>query len=182
MQSAALVVFGGLPGVGKSSIAQALLTQCTAFYLRIDTIEQALRDSGALANDVGPAGYMTAYALAEANLQPGHVVVADCVNPLPVTREAWRDVARRTRSRLLEIEVVCSDRTVHRQRVESRRSDVVGLRVPDWSCVLAHDYVAWAEPHWVIDSAGLNPQQAARQIMDRLAAWPAGVTSWGKRT
>nr|WP_283161496.1 AAA family ATPase [Xanthomonas nasturtii] len=177
-----MVVFGGLPGVGKSSIAQALLTQCTAFYLRIDTIEQALRDSGALANDVGPAGYMTAYALAEANLQPGHVVVADCVNPLPVTREAWRDVARRTRSRLLEIEVVCSDRTVHRQRVESRRSDVVGLRVPDWSCVLAHDYVAWAEPHWVIDSAGLNPQQAARQIMDRLAAWPAGVTSWGKRT
>lgn len=170
VQSAALVVFGGLPGVGKSSIAQALLTQCTAFYLRIDTIEQALRDSGALANDVGPAGYMTAYALAEANLQPGHVVVADCVNPLPVTREAWRDVARRTRSRLLEIEVVCSDRKLHRQRVESRRSDVVGLRVPDWSCVLAHEYVAWAEPHWVIDSAGLNPQQAATQIMGRLGA------------
>ncbi|MBB3802987.1 putative kinase [Xanthomonas arboricola] len=170
MQSATLVVFGGLPGVGKSSIAQALLTQCTAFYLRIDTIEQALRDSGALANDVGPAGYMTAYALAEANLQPGHVVVADCVNPLPVTREAWRDVARRTRSRLLEIEVVCSDRKLHRQRVESRRSDVVGLRVPDWSSVLAHDYVAWTEPHWVIDSAVLNPQQAATQIMGRLAA------------
>ncbi|MBB3818821.1 putative kinase [Xanthomonas arboricola] len=170
VQSATLVVFGGLPGVGKSSIAQALLTQCTAFYLRIDTIEQALRDSGALANDVGPAGYMTAYALAEANLQPGHVVVADCVNPLPVTREAWRDVARRTRSRLLEIEVVCSDRKLHRQRVESRRSDVVGLRVPDWSSVLAHDYVAWTEPHWVIDSAVLNPQQAATQIMGRLAA------------
>ncbi|MCL1553240.1 AAA family ATPase, partial [Xanthomonas nasturtii] len=128
------------------------------------------RGDVALANDVGPAGYMTAYALAEANLQPGHVVVADCVNPLPVTREAWRDVARRTRSRLLEIEVVCSDRKLHRQRVESRRSDVVGLRVPDWSCVLAHEYVAWAEPHWVIDSAGLNPQQAATQIMGRLGA------------
>ncbi|MBB3835523.1 putative kinase [Xanthomonas arboricola] len=168
--SATLVVFGGLPGVGKSSIAQALLTQCTAFYLRIDTIEQALRESGALANDVGAAGYMTAYALAEANLQPGHVVVADCVNPLPVTRDAWRDVARRTRSRLLEIEGVCSDRKMHRQRVESRRSDVVGLRVPDWSSVLAHEYAVWTEPHWVIDSAGLNPQQSATQIMDRLAA------------
>ncbi|MBB3804033.1 putative kinase [Xanthomonas arboricola] len=170
MQSATLVVFGGLPGVGKSSIAQALLTQCTAFYLRIDTIEQALRESGALANDVGPAGYMTAYALAEANLQPGHVVVADCVNPLPVTRDAWRDVARRTRSRLLEIEVVCSDRKLHRQRVESRRSDVVGLRVPDWSSVLAPEYAVWTEPDWVIDSAGPNPQQAAAQTMDRLAA------------
>ncbi|MBB5880483.1 hypothetical protein GGR74_001631 [Xanthomonas arboricola] len=92
------------------------------------------------------------------------------MNPLPVTREAWRDVARRTRSRLLEIEVVCSDRKMHRQRVESRQSEVPGLRVPDWSSVLAHDYVAWTEPHWVIDSAGLDPQQAASQIMDRLAA------------
>ncbi|WP_429001471.1 AAA family ATPase [Xanthomonas arboricola] len=168
--SAILVVFGGLPGVGKSSIAKALLTHCNGFYLRIDTIEQSLRASGALANDVGAAGYMTAYALAEANLQLGHVVVADCVNPLPVTREAWRAVARRTRSRLLEIEVVCSDRNVHRQRVESRQSDIVGLRVPEWSCVLAHDYVAWTEPHWVIDSAVLSPQQAVTQIMGRLVA------------
>ncbi|MBB4130826.1 putative kinase [Xanthomonas arboricola] len=168
--SPALVVFGGLPGVGKSCIAQALLAQCTGFYLRIDTIEQSLRESGALANDVGPAGYMIAYALAEANLQQGRVVVADCVNPLPVTREAWRGVARRTRSRLLEIEVVCSDRNVHRQRVESRHGDVVGLRVPDWSSVLAHDYAAWTEPHEVIDSAVLSPQQAVAQIMGRLAA------------
>lgn len=38
--SATLVVFGGLPGVGKSSIAQLLLTHCNAMYLRIDTIEQ----------------------------------------------------------------------------------------------------------------------------------------------
>ncbi|NIK00070.1 hypothetical protein FHR48_001451 [Xanthomonas arboricola] len=54
--------------------------------------------------------------------------------------------------------------------MESRRSDVVGLRVPDWSSVLAHEYAVWTEPHWVIDSAGLNPQQSATQIMDRLAA------------
>lgn len=85
-----LVVFGGLPGVGKSVIAQALLMQCPAFYLRIDTIEQALRESGELATEVGPAGYLIAYALAQANLRQDHVVVADCVNPLPVTRASWR--------------------------------------------------------------------------------------------
>lgn len=168
--SATLVVFGGLPGVGKSSIAQRLLTHCNAMYLRIDTIEQALRGSGALAEDVGPAGYLIAYAIAEANLRQRQVVVADSVNPLPVTREAWRDVARRTQSRLLEIEVVCSDRDVHRQRVESRHSEIPGLRAPEWSSVLAHDYVAWTEPHWVIDSAVLSVEQAVTQIMGRLAA------------
>ncbi|KQQ82905.1 hypothetical protein ASF73_18775 [Xanthomonas sp. Leaf131] len=169
-QLATLVVFGGLPGVGKSSIAQRLLTHCNAVYLRIDSIEQALRYSGALAHDVGPAGYLVAYAIAEANLRQGQVVVADSVNPLPVTRDAWRDVARRTHSRLLEIEVVCSDRDVHRQRVESRHSEVAGLRMPDWSSVLAHDYVAWTEPHWVIDSAVLSAEQAVAEIMHRLAA------------
>lgn len=88
-----LVGFGGLPGVGKSSIAPLLLTYCNAVYLRIDSIGQALRDSGALAHDVGPASYLIAYAIAEANLRQHQVVVADSVNPLPVTRQAWRDVA-----------------------------------------------------------------------------------------
>ncbi|MBV6814026.1 AAA family ATPase [Xanthomonas campestris pv. passiflorae] len=170
MSAPTLVVFGGLPGVGKTSIAQALVVECAAFYLRIDTIEQALRDSGALADDVGPAGYLAAYALAETNLQQGHVVVADSVNPLPVTRSAWRDVAQRTKSRLLEVEIVRSDRAIHRQRVEARRSDIAGLRVPDWSSVLAHDYVAWTEPHWVIDSVVMDPQQAVAAIKERLSA------------
>ncbi|MEA9555748.1 AAA family ATPase [Xanthomonas nasturtii] len=171
-----LVVFGGLPGVGKSAIAQALLTQWPAFYLRIDTIEQALRESGELATEVGAAGYLIAYALAQANLRQGHVVVADCVNPLPVTRASWRAVAQRTQSHLLEIEVICSDRAVHRQRVESRRSEIPGLRVPEWSSVLAHDYVAWTEPHLVIDSALLSPQQAVAELMHRLAAQPSGAS------
>lgn len=76
-----MVVFGGLPGVGKSAIAQQLVAQCGAVYLRIDTIEQALRDSGMLAGDVGAAGYLAAYALARSNLHHGLTVVADCVNP-----------------------------------------------------------------------------------------------------
>ncbi|APP76634.1 hypothetical protein BJD12_16945 [Xanthomonas vesicatoria ATCC 35937] len=171
-----LVVFGGLPGVGKSAIAQALLTQCPAFYLRIDTIEQALRDSGELANKVGPAGYLIAYALAQANLRQGRVVVADCVNPLPVTRASWREVAQRTQSRLFEIEVVCSDRALHRQRVEARRSEIPGLRPPEWSSVVAHDYRVWTEPHWVIDSAMLSPRQAVVEIMRRLDAPPPSAS------
>ncbi|MEE7548920.1 AAA family ATPase, partial [Xanthomonas sp. Kuri4-1] len=159
-QRPALVVFGGLPGVGKSTIAQALLAIYPALYLRIDTIEQSLRDSGVLAGDVGPAGYLAAQALAETNLRLGHAVVADCVNPLPVTRAAWRAVARRAQVPVVEIEVVCSDRDLHRDRVEHRDGQVPGLRPPRWASVLAHDYAPWREPRWVIDSAALTPAQA----------------------
>ena len=39
-----LTVFGGLPGTGKSTIARALAAKIGAVWLRIDGIEQALRD------------------------------------------------------------------------------------------------------------------------------------------
>jgi hypothetical protein len=38
-------------------------------------------------------------------------VIADSINPRPVTREAWLDVARRAGVPALEIEIVCSDGT-----------------------------------------------------------------------
>ncbi|MCE5382318.1 AAA family ATPase, partial [Pectobacterium punjabense] len=37
-----LIIFGGLPGTGKSTIARLLATRLNAVWLRIDTIEQLL--------------------------------------------------------------------------------------------------------------------------------------------
>jgi predicted kinase len=52
-----LIVFGGLPGTGKTTLARAIAEERSATYLRVDTIEQALRSAGILVRgDVGPAG------------------------------------------------------------------------------------------------------------------------------
>ena len=59
--TAMLIVFGGLPGVGKSSVARLVAARLRAVYLRVDTIEQALRDAGARPLT---EGYVGAYALA----------------------------------------------------------------------------------------------------------------------
>jgi hypothetical protein len=50
-----LVVIGGLPGTGKSTIAREVATRTGAAWLRIDAIEQAIRAT--LAGNVGIAGY-----------------------------------------------------------------------------------------------------------------------------
>lgn len=155
-----LVVIGGLPGTGKTTIARALAARRSAVYLRIDAIEQAIRLSGALAGDIGPAGYLVANSLAAANLANGLTVVADCVNPVRESRQGWRTTAALAQTRIVEIEVVCSDALEHRRRVEMRQPDIAGHILPTWKDVLERDYASWQEPHAVIDTASLTPDEA----------------------
>ncbi|GGF35453.1 adenylyl-sulfate kinase [Aliidongia dinghuensis] len=164
-----LIVFGGLPGTGKTTLARAIAVERQATYLRVDTIEQALRDSGMLAVDVGPAGYLAAYALAEENLRLGRVVVVDAVNPLAITRQAWRRVAERTDAAMIEIEVICSDRVEHRRRVETRTTDISGLVTPTWQQVLARKYEAWEPVPFVLDTAGCLPAVSLDRLRSRIA-------------
>ncbi|WP_454017505.1 AAA family ATPase [Azospirillum sp. Marseille-Q6669] len=149
-----LIVFGGLPGTGKTTIACALAQRLGAFYLRIDTIEQAIRATGGADDSIGPQGYVVAYAVAGDNLRLGATVVADSVNPIQITREAWRATALRAGVPLVEVEVVCSDPLEHRHRVETRHSDIAGHRPPSWAAVMGRTYEPWDGPAVVVDTAG----------------------------
>jgi len=162
--SSTLIVFAGLPGVGKTIISGALAREIAAVYLRIDSIEQTLRESAALVQPINDAGYRVAYALAENNLRMGRTVVADCVNPILITRKAWRDVADRARARIFEIELQCSDVKEHRRRVESRSSDIQGLVLPTWNDVLTREYQPWDRKHLEIDTATNTPNEALARI------------------
>jgi predicted kinase len=160
----ALVLWGGLYLRDKRLRALIPLRR----YLRVDTIEKALRSSAVLKTDVGPAGYVVACRLAEDNLRIGRIVVADSVNSLQVTRDAWLSVAENTSTKVAEVEVICSDALEHRRRVKTRRSDIEELKPPAWQDVIDREYENWVRPHIVIDTASKTLRETLAELLSRL--------------
>jgi predicted kinase len=158
-----LIVFGGLPGVGKSTIAALVARRLAAAYLRIDVIEVAMTRGLDLPaeGDIGPAGYVVAYEVARSNLALGVTVVADAVNPIAETRTAWREVATSVGAPCLEVEVVCSDLSEHRRRVEGRLADPAAQQPPAWAQVEARLYEPWPDAQLRLDTAVLDVEAAA---------------------
>jgi len=172
---AMLIVIGGLPGTGKSSLASALARVLDAIYLRVDTIEQAIGDATGHPHAVGAAGYVVAYALAEENVRLGRIVVADGVNPVLQTRVAWKSVAERASVPLFDVELICSDPIEHRRRVEQRRAGTRGTGLPTWSDVLTMTYEPRAGDGLVVDTAehslAENLLNVHRLLLAQKRAW-----------
>jgi predicted kinase len=158
------IVFAGLPGTGKSTIARALAAELGAVWLRVDSLEQAIRASGVVDGDLRDAGCRAAYAVAEDNLRLGRTVIGDSVNDWMLTRNAWRDVGLRAGVRVVEIETICSDLAEHRQRIETRPNEVPGLILPSWREVIDRDYRAWDREHVTIDTAGRSVEACVELI------------------
>ena len=162
----------GAPRCGQTTVARRLSAEIGAVHVRLDTIEAAMTASGVIDRAGGwatvpDAGYRVAYAVVSDLLSAKHDVVADSVNPVAITRRAWADTAQAGRATLIEVEVTCSDKDLHRRRVKERSSDIEGLTVPTWQQVDERLYEPW--DRWVLrvdTTAGSG--QAAETIAARL--------------
>ncbi|MEV0617209.1 AAA family ATPase [Nonomuraea sp. NPDC050404] len=163
-----LIVVGGLPASGKTTLSRLLASHLGAVHVRIDTIEQAIVRSGLARQPLGPAGYMVGYALAGDHLRQGLTVIAESVNPLTVTRDAWRETGEKAGVPVAEVEVVCTDPAEHRRRVTTRVLDIPDLRPPDWQQVVDREYEPWDRDHIVIDTAGRAPEDCLATLLREL--------------
>lgn len=157
-----LFILSGLPGSGKSTLSQFLARKYRIPYLRIDTIEQGLRDLCHI--DVVAEGYELSYRIAAEHLKLGFHVVADSCNPISLTRMAWETVAKNNHSDFINIEVVCSDKDEHRHRIETRKTEIENLKPLTWEDVENRIFHSWESERIIIDTAHKSIEESQKEL------------------
>lgn len=114
--------------------------------------------------DLADGGYAAAQAMAAGALRQGYDVIADCVNPIALTRTAWRNVSREAHARHIDVELICSDRREHRCRVETRKVDLAGWQPPEWSAVMTREYERMPEAALCIDTSRTTVEQSVARL------------------
>jgi predicted kinase len=162
-----LIVLSGLPGSGKTVLAEALSRALSTPIFAIDTIEVAIRRAGLDKTEASVAAYEVALALADEHLRLRHSVIVDAVNPAEAPRAAWRNLATKRRVSLKIIECVCSDETIQRQRIESGVGSIAGTQLT-WPRFLQRraEYEAWTDPRLVLDTSRTSPAQLIAQALN----------------
>lgn len=154
--SAALVIVAGLPGTGKTTLADAIARRFGFPVLSVDPVEAAIWRAGIPASfETGVAAYEVVAAVAAHQLALGVGCIVDAVSAVEEARETWRRLAAATEAPLRVVEVMCSDVDLHRRRLESRRRNIPGFYEPTWESVVARraDYRPWPDPRVVVDTA-----------------------------
>jgi predicted kinase len=156
-----LIVFSGLPGSGKSSLAEWIGQKLQIPVFAKDWLESSLVGSGLVSDNksklLGFAGYELLSLLAERQLKMQQSVILDCVTSTESIREVWRKLAGQYQAEWLVIECICSDVTLHRDRLVKRERKIPNWYELDWKDIerIKTYYEPWTQPRLVLDS--VNP-------------------------
>lgn len=153
-----LIVFSGLPGTGKSVLAEAVSREFCIPVFAKDWIEATLlRCELAPTNQekpLGSAGYQLLTVLAKRQLMLGQSVILDSVASTKSIRSCWQRLAEKYHAEWLAIECTCSDEKVHRAHLGRRQRRIPGWHELEWSEVerVRGYYHPWDEDRLILDA------------------------------
>jgi len=152
-----LIVFSGLPGTGKSTLAEAMGRELGIPVFAKDWLEATLLRSGLKASSkeksLGFAGYELLTTLAERQLRLGQSVILDSVAASESIRGAWRQLSDHYEADWRVIECICSDESLHRLQLSGRQRNIPGWHELEWSEVerVKQYYTKWEGQRLVLD-------------------------------
>ena len=152
-----LIVFSGLPGTGKSTLAETIGKQLCIPVFAKDWLEAVLLENGlqstAGGKSLGYVGYELLTTLAERQLMLGQSVILDSVAGIIAIRTQWKALAKQYQADWRVIECICSDEKIHRDRLSTRQRNIPGWHELEWPEVerVKEYYQLWQEEHLVLD-------------------------------
>lgn len=151
-----LIIVSGLPGSGKSTIAERISAELGLPIFSVDPIESVIIKSGIKQSfETGLVAYLVAENLANEQMKLGQSVIIDAVSPVKESREIWHNLSDKHNAKLIIIECVL-DQKVHQERIETRVRNMHGIPEVTWEDVenRRKEYLKWEEERLVLDTAG----------------------------
>jgi predicted kinase len=150
---ATLIVFAGMPGSGKTTLARMAARHLRIPLLAKDRVQRVLRDHN-LADASTGDGYYIILDQADEQLSLGLSVILDATFPLDHFRTVASEIAARNRARVCAIYCTCSDDAVWQARMTQRVQYVPGWKPVGWEDVLRmRDYYQpWNDNALLVDS------------------------------
>ena len=125
-----LIIFSGLPGTGKSTLAERLGKDLSIPVFAKDWLEATLLRNGLKPSDenrsLGFAGYEVLTILAERQLMLSQSVILDSVAGSLTIRDTWHQLAIKFGADWRVIECICSDEALHLARLKERKRNIPG--------------------------------------------------------
>jgi predicted kinase len=165
-----LIIFSGLPGTGKSTLAESVGKHLSIPVFAKDWLEATLLRCELLPSNtdkpLGSAGYELLTTLAERQLTLGQSVILDSVAGTRSIQDAWGFLSKRYQAQLRVIECVCSDEALHRSKLSKRERHIPGWHELEWSDVekVRDSYLPWDREHLVLDMVDSFEKNQSRAI------------------
>ena len=147
-----IILIGGVPGTGKTTLAKAISTNLNITLLNKDNLEATLVEKGISSIDnLNGIGYALMERITLSELTLGRSVILDCVASRQRVDEHWEPLKNKD---IKYIECICSNSTLHRTRLESRERNMRGWYELTWDDVkkIAKSYEPCFTKRLVIDS------------------------------
>lgn len=167
-----VVVFTGLPGTGKSALAEAVARAIQAPAFAGDWLMGSLKPHGVLDRLNRPT-YLAMYynllhTLVARQLMLGQAAIVDCLIDDDVATRWQEDIARYG-ARLLIVECICTDVDLHRSRIVGRDRGIPGWHEISWDHVerMRTEYPPLTVSHITIDAVN-SLADNTRHVLDQV--------------